>query len=141
MSHAQFLVDTSGLIRLLRRADLRTQWEQQVNTGLIATCAITELELLYTARSKADREELMSLLREAFGWVVMPDRVFERASEVQATMTGRGSHRSAGPVDLLAAAVAEAHGLILLHYDADFVKVADVTGQPVRWIADPGSID
>jgi predicted nucleic acid-binding protein len=79
VSHARFLVDASGLIRLLRRADLRTQWEQQVKTGLIATCAITELELLFTARSKADREELMSLLREA--------------------------------------------------------------GQPVRWIADPGSID
>jgi predicted nucleic acid-binding protein len=141
VTHAQFLVDTSGLVRLLRHTELREQWEQQVSTGLIATCAITELELLYTARSKADREQLLSLLRDAFGWVVMPDRSFERADEVQAAMTDCGSHRSAGPVDLLTAAAAEAHGLILVHYDADFLKVAEVTGQPMRWIADPGSID
>jgi predicted nucleic acid-binding protein len=141
VTHAQFLIDTSALIRLFRHADLRAQWEQQVSTGLIATCAITELELLYTARSKADREELMALLRAAFGWVVMPDRCFQRADEIQTALTDRGTHRAAGPVDLLTAAAAEAHGLILLHYDADFGNVAEVTGQPVRWIADPGSID
>ena len=141
MSQAQYLIDTSGLIRLLRRADLRGQWQQPVSVGLIATCAITELELLYTAQSKADREELMSLLRAAFGGVVMPERSFERATEIQAALTDRGSHRSAGPADLLTAAAAEAHGLILLHYDGDFVQVADVTGQPVQWIAEPGSID
>lgn len=55
--------------------------------------------------------------------------------------TERGTHRSASPIDLLVAATAEAHGLSLLHYDHDFVRVAEVTGQQVRWLADPGSID
>lgn len=44
-------------------------------------------------------------------------------------------------MDLMLAATAEAHGLIVLHYDADFVQVAEVTGQPVRWLAEPGAID
>jgi len=141
VSHAQFLVDTSALIRLLRQADVQAQWAQQVNAGLVATCAITELELLYTARSKSDREEQSALIREVFTWVVMPDRIYARAFEVQTGLTERGSLRSAGPVDLLLAATAEAHGLIVLHYDADFLQVAEVTGQPVSWLADPGTID
>ncbi|MFF5292876.1 PIN domain-containing protein [Paractinoplanes globisporus] len=71
----------------------------------------------------------------------MPDRIYERAQNVQEGLTERGTHRSPGPVDLLVAATAEAHGLTLLHYDRDFVQVAEVTGQRVRWLADPGSID
>jgi predicted nucleic acid-binding protein len=141
MSQAQFLVDTSALVRLLRQPRLQAEWVQQIHAGLVATCAITELELLYTARSKADRNEQAALLRETFSWVVMPDRVFERALEVQFALTERGTWRSAGPADLLLAAAAEAHGLIVLHYDADFTEVAEVTSQPMRWVADPGSID
>jgi predicted nucleic acid-binding protein len=141
VSHAQFLVDTSALVRLLRQANVQADWAQQVNAGLVATCAITELELLYTARSKSDREEQSELIREIFTWVVMPDRIYARAFEVQTSLAERGSLRSAGPVDLLLAATAEAHGLIVLHYDADFLQVAEVTGQPVRWLAEPGTID
>jgi predicted nucleic acid-binding protein len=80
-------------------------------------------------------------MRGSVDWVVMPDRVFDRAIEVQTAMTDRGTHRSAGPVDLLVAATAELHRFTLLHYDRDFVRVADVTGQPVRGVAEPGSID
>jgi hypothetical protein len=31
--------------------------------------------------------------------------------------------------------------LIVVHYDADFDRIAAVTGQPTEWIAQPGSID
>ncbi|MER7003615.1 PIN domain-containing protein [Dactylosporangium sp. NPDC000555] len=70
----------------------------------------------------------------------MPERVFSRAAEVQAAMTARGTHRSAGAVDLLLAATAELSSLTLVHYDHDFDEVAKVTGQPTIWIAPPGSI-
>jgi predicted nucleic acid-binding protein len=141
MSQAQFLIDTSALVRVLQDEGILAQWSQPLRAGLIATCAITELEVLYTARSKSNREHLLDLLRELFGWVVMPERSFERAAEVQAGLTARGSHRSASPVDLLTAAAAEAHGLVVLHFDADFSQISAVTGQPVRWLADPGSVD
>ena len=97
--------------------------------------------MLFTVKSAADRREQLEILRDTFSGVVMPESVFERAAQVQAALTERGAHRSAGPVDLLAAAAAESHGLILLHYDADFAQVSAVTGQPARWIAEPGSID
>ena len=103
-------------------------------------CPLSELEILYSARSKPHRDALRTLLREAFSWVVMPERVFDRAAEVQDALIDRGTHRSAGPVDLLVAATAETHGLTLLHYDADLLQIAEVTGQPVRWLAEPGSV-
>lgn len=140
MNIADYLVDTSALVRLLRDPHQRSTWEPMITAGLLAVCPLTELEFLYSARSSADRDWLGRQLRIAYGWVVMPDRVYERAADVQAALTSTGRHRSAGAVDLLIAATAEAHQLTLLHYDRDFEQIAEVTGQPVRWLAPPGSI-
>jgi predicted nucleic acid-binding protein len=107
---------------------------------VVGVCPVTELELLYSARSKAEREERLELVRAAFAWVAVPDRVYSRAAEVQAAMTSRGTHRSAGVVDLLLAATAELTGLALVHYDGDFEEITKVSGQAVVWVAPPGSI-
>lgn len=141
MTPARYLLDTSALVRMLRDGSVRSRWEQQIAAGLVAVCPIVELELLYTARSKADRDELVDLLHTAFAWVAMPDRVFGRATEVQDSLTARGEHRSAGAVDLLVAAAAELHGLTLVHYDHDFDHLANLTGQSTAWLAAPGTID
>ncbi|MGN9807947.1 PIN domain nuclease [Micromonospora sp. BQ11] len=140
MRLADYLVDTSALVRLLRHEALRSRWEPALTAGLLAVCPLVELEFLYTAKSTADREWLQGQLRIVFGWVAMPDRIYERAAEMQHDLTGRGAHRSAGAVDLLIAATAEYQGLSLLHYDRDFDQIAKVTGQPVRWVASPGSV-
>ncbi|MGH3468651.1 MAG: PIN domain nuclease, partial [Thermocrispum sp.] len=107
----------------------------------VAVCPVVELEFLFTARSVRDRSELASLLGTTFGWVAVPERAFDRAAEVQALLTERGTHRSAGMADLVIAATAELHGLTLVHYDRDFSQVAAVTGQRVAWVAPPGTVD
>ena len=140
MGRIGYLVDTSAFARLGREPEVRSAWREQFEAGLLGLCTITELEILYSARSKAHRDDLRAALRAAYGWVVSPDRIFERASSVQDALTDRGTHRSAGPVDLLVAATAEENRLTLLHYDADFLQIAEVTGQPMRWVADPGSV-
>jgi len=140
MTPARFLVDTSAVVRLLRDRDVRSRWQPQITAGVIGICPITELELLYSARSKADREEWLELFNATFAWVAMPDRVFGRATEIQAAMTARGTHRSAGAVDLLLAATAELSGLTLVHYDHDFDEIVKATGQATAWLAPPGSI-
>jgi len=66
----------------------------------------------------------------------MSQRAWERAAEVQQLLTEAGTHRSAGPVDLLIAATAEHERLTVLCDDRDFEAVAAVTGQPIRLIAD-----
>lgn len=52
-----------------------------------------------------------------------------RALDVMAMMVASGSHRGAKPVDHVIAAAAELAGLALLHYDDDFDRIAQVTGQ------------
>jgi predicted nucleic acid-binding protein len=136
----RFLVDTSALVRLLRNGDVRSRWQPQITAGVMGTCPITELEFLYSARSKSERDEWLELLNATFAWVAMPDQVFTRTAQVQDAMTARGTHRSAGVVDLLLAATAELNGLTLVHYDHDFNEIVKVTGQSVVWVAAPGSI-
>jgi predicted nucleic acid-binding protein len=100
-------------------------------------CPVVELEFLYSARSLTDRLDKQRLLGQVFAWVPMADRAFERAAEIQEALTRRGEHRSAGALDLLIAATAERHQLIILSEDRDFETVAAVTGQPVRRITTP----
>ncbi|WP_433668127.1 PIN domain nuclease [Nocardia sp. CA-136227] len=136
MTPALYLIDTSGLFRILQDK-LRQSWMDQLTAGVIATCPVVELEFLYSARSLADRLEKQRLLRDLFGWVAMPDKVYERAEAVQQLMTEQGTHRSAGPVDLLIAATAEHHRLTILCDDHDFATISRVTRQPVVFVADP----
>ena len=65
----------------------------------------------------------------------------ERTREVQAELSARGQHRAVSLVDALVAAVAEARGLTILHYDADFELLADITGQAHEWVVTPGTAD
>lgn len=135
MVPALYLIDTSGIFRILQDK-LRQVWADQLAAGVIATCPVVELEVLYSARSLADRLEKLRLLRDLFGWVPMGEHAWERAQEVQQMLTQVGKHRSAGPVDLLIAAVAERERLTVLCDDHDFKTVAAVTGQPVKLVTE-----
>jgi predicted nucleic acid-binding protein len=137
VSPALYLIDTSGLFRILQDKH-RQAWADQLTAGVIATCPVVELEFLYSARSRADRTEKRRMLEAVFGWVPMSEGAYERADEVQQALTETGQHRSAGPVDLLIAATAERERLIVLCDDKDFEVVASVTGQPVVRVTGDG---
>jgi predicted nucleic acid-binding protein len=94
----------------------------------------------YSARSALDFRETRSKLVDRLLPVHIPLRAEDRAREVQATLVERGQHRSAGVADLLIAATAEIEGLTVLHYDADFDMIAEITGQPCEWVVPRGSI-
>jgi predicted nucleic acid-binding protein len=137
VSPALYLIDTSGLFRILQDKH-RHAWADQLTAGVIATCPVVELEFLFSARSRGDRAEKRRMLEAVFGWVPMSEGAYERADEVQQALTETGRHRSAGPVDLLIAATAERERLIVLTDDRDFEVVASVTGQPVRRVTGDG---
>ncbi|MBQ0986146.1 PIN domain nuclease [Streptomyces sp. F63] len=139
MSSPPYLIDTSAAARLLLSDEHDGRWGEALTCGLIALCDITELELLHSARSGPDRENKQERLRWLFGWAPVPDGILQRARETQQLLTDHGEHRSAGPVDLMVAAVAELSGMTLLHHDRDFETVARHTGQPTCWLADPDS--
>jgi predicted nucleic acid-binding protein len=130
---ADYLIDTSALVRVLLR-QTTTEWDDRIGAGLVAICDITELEVLHSARSAADRARLKAALDAHYVWCPMPDGIYRRSRIVQEQLTAKGEHRSAGPVDLLVGAAAEEAGLTLLHFDRDFETVARTTGQPVRTI-------
>lgn len=52
----------------------------------------------------------------------------------------RSQHRAVPLPDLLVAACAEQAELAVLHYDADFERIAKLTGQRTQWIVPRGSV-
>jgi predicted nucleic acid-binding protein len=106
--------------------------------GRIATCGIVDLELLYSAPSRATYHELAEVLR-AMPRVPVTEAVVNRALEMQSRLADNAQHRSVPLPDLLIAACAEAAGLTVLHYDADYERIAKLTGQPVQWVVPRGS--
>jgi predicted nucleic acid-binding protein len=72
--------------------------------------------------------------------VPVTEACVERALEVQGVLAERSRHRGVSIPDLLIAACAELAGLAVLHYDADFERIAELTGQPTRWVVPRGSV-
>jgi predicted nucleic acid-binding protein len=91
------------------------------------------LELLRSARS-ADELDQLAAEYDALHRVELTPAMASRAREVQARLAKRGFHRGPSPVDLLAAAAAEAVGAELWHRDRDFELIAQVTRQRQRRI-------
>lgn len=72
--------------------------------------------------------------------VGIDDSVVDRALAVQSMLAERSQHRAVPLPDLLVAACAESAGLAVLHYDADFERIAARTGQPTHWVVPRGSV-
>ena len=134
---ARFLADKSALARMDTPA-VATRLGPLLTEGLVATCAVVDLEVLYSARSPADYEALREE-RRAFPDVPITPAVMERALQVQRLLARKGRHRVPIP-DLIIAATAESAGLAVLHYDADYEHIATATGQPHRWVVPRGTV-
>lgn len=137
---ASYLADTSALARLDRPA-VDALLSPLIEAGQVATCGMVELEVLFSARSPQDYLRRGQQLRDGFEQLAMPDEVWQRALEVQAALARRSAHRGVALPDLLIAATAERHGVMLLHYDHEYDLIASVTGQVVRWVVPRGSAD
>jgi predicted nucleic acid-binding protein len=138
MAHRRtYLLDTSVLHRA-RDDAVRAQLDPLSRSDVLASCAIVDLEVLYSARSFRHYErtglELAGLLHTP-----VDARVFDRARDVQHELARTGHHRVPVP-DLVIAAAAELAGHVVLHYDAHFEQIARVSGQPHKWVVERGAI-
>jgi predicted nucleic acid-binding protein len=136
------LADTSAWARTRAvGGQLRVAFDEDLVEGQIATCDMVRLELLYSARNAT---EFTSLRSELDALPTCPIGVDEwtRALDVyeQLACLGGLHHRSVRYPDLLIAAAAEAAGVPVLHYDEDYDRIASLTGQDVRWLAQRGSL-
>ena len=132
------LVDTSVLTRL-GEPTVRAAVEPLAAVGRVGRSGLSDLEVGYSARTAREWDDLQVALG-AFDLVETDARHVKRARQVQRMLASR-SQRGRKVPDLLVAATAEVAGLIVLHYDADFDRIASVTGQKCEWVATPGSID
>jgi predicted nucleic acid-binding protein len=55
-------------------------------------------------------------------------------------LSRHGSLGSAKIPDLLVATTTEGHGVTVIHYDTDFDRIAEVTGQPTEWVVPAGTV-
>lgn len=90
----------------------------------LCLCAVTRLELLYSARSPAGYEQLETDVAE-FRDLRMNAETFDVALAAQRDLAARSHHRVAIP-DLLIAACAQQHGADVLHVDRHFEALAEV---------------
>jgi len=132
------LVDTSVLARL-RHSSVRDVIEPMAAAGALARAGISDLEVGYSARSAKEWDRALDALG-AFDLVETSSDHVRRARQVQRLLAAKHQRGRKVP-DLLIAAAAEASDLALLHYDADFDRIAAVTGQRVEWVVPAGTVD
>lgn len=111
-----------------------------IDAGRMAIAAVTILEVGYAARSIGDHEQSQRKVLQRLQFVYGSPRSERRAIEVQQALMGTGHHRAVKLPDLLVAAVAEIEGLTVMHYDADFDRIAEVTRQPIQWVVEAGTV-
>jgi predicted nucleic acid-binding protein len=136
------LADTSAWIwTRVVAGELRKEFDEAIVEGAVATCDMVRLELLYSARNASEFRALRSELAALPDCPIAKEQ-WERALEVYEELAHRGGlhHRAVKHADLVIASAAEAAGVAVLHYDEDFERIAAVTGQPARRLAQRGSL-
>jgi predicted nucleic acid-binding protein len=119
-----YLLDTSGLVRLLGDATLQEAWYDAVDAEAIGSCYPQRTEFLYTARNAGEYDEITEMFGDLYPEVTVPKNAGRWIATVQYHMARAGEHRSASAIDLMIAATAAHHGLTVLHDDADYRTVA-----------------
>lgn len=113
--------------------------QPMARAGRLGRAGISDLEIGFSGRNAEEWDRLLAAL-DAFELVETTADHVRRARQVQRSLAAAGNRRRKIP-DLLVAAAAEELGYGVLHYDSDFDLIASVTGQSVRWVVPPGSID
>ena len=135
-----FIADKSVWARSHRDL-IRDEFSRALVGGQIVTCSVNTLELLYSAQTARDFEDLEEELA-GLQFLRIEHGTFLAARAALRELAGRsdGYHR-VKVQDALIAATAQAAAVGVLHYDHDFDRLAEVLEFESRWVADPGDLD
>lgn len=137
---ASFLADTSALVRF-NQFSVGAALTPLLERGLLATCAVIDAEMLWSSRNITELEYARRRRLRGYEQLpVLPDD-WGVALDVQEILWRDGLVRCVGTQDLLIAAVAMREQVTVLHYDADFERIAAITGQPTEWVVPRGTAD
>jgi predicted nucleic acid-binding protein len=139
MTASMYLIDKSALTRMGAAAAVRDVIAPLIIKRRAATCAIVNLEMLYSAQSPDHYEQLEATLVH-LRHLAMSEAIMQRAIEIQSLLAAKSQHRGVSLPDLMVAACAERHDATVLHYDGDYDRIASITGQPVQWVVPSGTV-
>jgi predicted nucleic acid-binding protein len=117
-----YLVDTSALVRIVRR-QVEPVWYDLVDRGLLSICepVLAETLLIADAKSYAEME---TTLCGTYLLVTVPDGIWELAAVIRRELAPHGAHKGLSVTDLVVAATAMRLKLEVLHEDGDFETMA-----------------
>ena len=136
---SRYPLDTSAAARM-RHPEVGARLAPLIEAGLVATTAGLDAEALYSARNPVEYEQLWADRRVAYEYLPTEDEHWQAALQAQRELARQGRHRAVGMPDLLTAVLAAAHGLTVVHYDADFETAATVVAFEQAWVMPSGSL-
>lgn len=139
MASAIYLADTSVYVHREKHPAILRRYEQLVVEGRLAVCQLTTMECLNGARDPQSYEVAWSVLH-GLRWLDVTTDAMNRALTTHRALASTSQHLNFRLQDLIIAATAELNGATVLHYDADYDRIAAVTGQPTEWVAPRGSL-
>ncbi len=134
-----YLADTSVYVLQRQHAAVKRRFETLLAEGRLAACQMTSLEYLNNAPDPRGYEILWAALH-GHRWIDVTSDAMDRALDVHRLLAATSQHRHFRLPDLIIAATAELHQATVLHYDADYDRIAAVTGQATEWVAPKGSL-
>jgi tRNA(fMet)-specific endonuclease VapC len=121
----RYLLDTNVWIHYLKSFGSRVETRlRQTSASEIAVCSIVRAELLHGARKYGNREERIARVERTlapFTSLPFDDLAAARYAEVRDDLECRG--QTIGPHDLLIAAIALVHRLIVVSNNTEFNRV------------------
>lgn len=120
MTDALVLLDASAFWRL-RSPQLDSHRRRHVAGWITRGIVAASTPLLLETRAGRD---LPPVDPEELPWLSISERAERRATDLQLQLRAARQHLGVPPLDYLIAAVAEDHGASILHYDADFERLA-----------------
>lgn len=139
MAAPVYLADTSVYVLQRTYPDVRRRFETLLTEGRLAACQMTALEILNNAPDPRGYERLWGAVHSQ-RWIDVTDDAMNRAGTVHRRLAKTSQHRHFRLPDLIIAATAELAGATVLHYDADYDRIAAITKQPVEWVVPRGSL-
>ena len=121
-------------------ADRAAEIRELVKERAVGVCLPFVLEAGYSARSAADRMEIMARLAR-FPRVTIDSEIERMAMQAQRELAEIGHHRLP-PMDVMIAACAHRAEAGVLHYDGDYDLLAKRTSLEFEstWLAPPGAL-
>ncbi|MGH4014521.1 MAG: PIN domain nuclease [Pseudonocardiaceae bacterium] len=134
-----YLADTTVYVLQGRYSQVRRRFDALLTEGRLAACQMTALEYLNNAANPSSYESVWGALHGQ-RWIDVTTEAMDRALAVHRELARASRHRNFRLPDLVIAATAELSGATVLHYDTDYDRIAEITGQPMEWVVERGSL-